>query len=176
MPINYRSAFRAVVWTLGGLVLCFMLAGGAFAHGRHHRVHYLAQGALRHAQAQAQPWAWSKPKSPVVNALGHGLAHMIGAEHLSAACQTARALGGPCGCFASEFFFGHSVRDLWRHEAWLRFPRAEPAAGTAAIWMGRKGHHVAPVVAVNGNGTITIHDNMGVRTVNSSGLIFVRPQ
>lgn len=162
MPIDYRSVFRAAGWTLGwSLVLFFVLASGAFAHGRHHRAD------LRHAQ---------RSKTPIVTALGHGLAHMIGAEHLSAACQTARSLGGPCGCFASEFFFGHSVRDLWRHEAWLRFPRAEPAAGTAAIWMGRKGHHVAPVVAVNGNGTITIHDNMGVRTVNSSGLIFVRPQ
>src|ERR1700733_1677038 len=65
---------------------------------------------------------------------------------LSASCRIARALGGPCGCFASEYFFGRSVRELWLANAWLAFPRVAPAAGTAAVWPNR---HVAAVIAAH---------------------------
>jgi hypothetical protein len=93
---------------------------------------------------------------------------------LSAACQVARALGGPCGCFASEYFFGHSVRELWLANAWLSFPHVAPAAGTAAVWPGR---HVAPVVADNNDGTVTVRDSWNpAHRVSARGLVFVDPR
>lgn len=45
-----------------------------------------------------------------------------------------------CGCGASVERFGRSVRSLWLAANWLRFPRAEPAPGRAAV--RRDGHHV----------------------------------
>ncbi len=111
--------------------------------------------------------------------LGLGLAHMVGIDvHLSPDCLTARSLGGPCGCFTSEHFFGHSVRTLWRADSWLRFPRVAAAPGTAAIRAGyRHGHaHVASVASVNGDGTVTISDYNGQRRVRSAGLVFVAPR
>jgi hypothetical protein len=92
---------------------------------------------------------------------------------LSTACQIARALGGPCGCFASEYFFGRSVRTLWLANAWLAFPHVAPAAGTAAVWPNR---HVAAVIAVNGDGTVTVRDSWAVHRVRVAGLVFVDPR
>jgi hypothetical protein len=102
----------------------------------------------------------------------HRTAHYV--SGLSEPCGTAARLGGPCGCIASIHFFGHSVRALWGAASWLQFPRSEAAAGTAAIWPNR--HHVAAVVDVPGNGTVTIQDTRGMRTVRLAGLTFVRPQ
>jgi hypothetical protein len=92
---------------------------------------------------------------------------------LSTACRIARALGGPCGCFASEYFFGRSVRTLWLANAWLAFPHVAPAAGTAAVWPHR---HVAPVIAANGDGTVTVRDSWAVHRVRAAGLVFVDPR
>jgi len=92
---------------------------------------------------------------------------------LSAVCQIARSLGGPCGCFASEYFFGHSVRELWLANAWLSFPHVAAAAGTAAVWPGR---HVAPVVANNNDGTVMVRDSWAVHRVGIAGLVFVDPR
>lgn len=102
-----------------------------------------------------------------------GLLWPATAHALSRACQIARSKGGPCGCFASEILFGHSIRDLWLADNWLRFPHVAPGAGTAAVWPGR---HVAPVVAANGDGTVTVHDSWATHRVRAAGLVFVRPR
>jgi len=94
-------------------------------------------------------------------------------SRLSAACRIAASLGGPCGCFASDYFFGHSLRELWLANAWLAFPHVEPAPGTAAVWPDR---HVAPVIAVNGDGTVTVRDSWAVHRVRVAGLVFVDPR
>ena len=52
-------------------------------------------------------------------------------------------------------------------------PHVTAAAGTAAVWPN--GHHVAPVVAVNGDGTVTVHDSWGDHPVRMARLTFVRP-
>jgi hypothetical protein len=92
---------------------------------------------------------------------------------LSAACRIARSLGGPCGCFASEQVFGHSVRELWLADAWLKFPRTSPHSGAVAVWPHR---HVAAVIAVNGDGTVTVRDSWAVHRVRVAGLVFVDPR
>jgi hypothetical protein len=45
-----------------------------------------------------------------------------------------------CGCGASVERFGRSIRSLWLAANWLKFPRASPAPGRAAV--RRDGHHV----------------------------------
>jgi hypothetical protein len=95
-----------------------------------------------------------------------------GPHRLSGECRVASSLGGPCGCYASEAVFGHSVRNLWRADAWLKFPRTSPHAGAVAVWPGR---HVAPVVANNGDGTITVADSWATHRVRVAGLVFVDP-
>ena len=93
--------------------------------------------------------------------------------NLPAPCRQAARLGGPCGCWASIHFFGRSVRELWPVSAWLSlFPRTSPRPGVAAIWAGR---HVAPVIADNGDGTVTVADSWGTHRVSARGLIFVDP-
>ena len=92
---------------------------------------------------------------------------------LSRECRIASSLGGPCGCWASEYFFGHSVRDLWLAKAWLKFPHTAPQAGVVAVWPGR---HVAPVVANNGDGTVTVADSWATHRVRVAGLVFVDPK
>ena len=92
--------------------------------------------------------------------------------NLPAPCRQAARLGGPCGCWASIHFFGHSVRELWPVSAWLLFPRTSPRPGVAAIWPGR---HVAPVIADNGDGTVTVADSWATHAVRARGLIFVDP-
>ena len=99
-------------------------------------------------------------------------------DGLDASCRSAARQGGPCGCWAQEHFFGSSVRlfngmNLWLAREWLRFPHTSPAAGTAAVWPN--GHHVAPVVAVNGDGTVTVADSWGTHAVRMARLTFVRP-
>jgi len=64
------------------------------------------------------------------------------------------------------------VRELWLANNWLRFPRTSPAAGTATVWPGR---HVAPVIANNGDGTITVADSWATHRVRIAHLIFVDP-
>ena len=91
---------------------------------------------------------------------------------LSAACHLASSLGGPCGCFASEQVFGHSVRDLWLADAWLKFPRTTAHSGAVAIWPHR---HVAMVGDVKG-GLFVAHDSWGDHWVSTRGRIFVEPR
>ena len=89
-------------------------------------------------------------------------------------CALAARLGGPCGCFAAQVFGLQADRALWRVAEWLRFPRAEPAPGTAAVWPGR---HVAAVIAVHGDGTVTVNDSWNhAHRVRMAGLVFVRPR
>lgn len=124
---------------------------------------HIAQAGIRPAE-KFMPRAWSKHARSTASP-----AHSI----LSAACQIARALGGPCGCFTSEYFFGHSVRGLWLANAWLSFPHVAPAPGTAAVWPNR---HVAPVIAANSDGTVTVRDFWAVHQVRVAGLVFVDPR
>jgi hypothetical protein len=95
-----------------------------------------------------------------------------GPHRLSRECRIARSLGGPCGCYASEVVFGHSVRNLWLADAWLKFPRTSPHAGAVAVWPGR---HVARVLAANHNGTVTVDDSWATHRVRMAGLVFVDP-
>ena len=103
--------------------------------------------------------------------------------NLDSSCRSVRpVMGGPCGCWAAEHFFGsppvqpYGGKNLWLVANWLRvFPmRTQAAAGTAAVWPNR--HHVAPVIAVNGNGTVTVHDSWGDHAVRMAGLTFVNPR
>lgn len=96
---------------------------------------------------------------------------------LPAPCRVAASMGGPCGCWAAYVLLGrleHVWRgiNLWLADDWLRFPRVSPAPGTAAVWPHR---HVAPVVAVNGDGTVTVRDSWATHRVRTAGLIFVQP-
>jgi hypothetical protein len=95
-----------------------------------------------------------------------------GPHRLSRECRIARSLGGPCGCYASEVVFGHSVRNLWLADAWLKFPRTSPHAGAVAVWPGR---HVARVLAANHDGTVTVDDSWATHRVRTAGLVFVDP-
>ena len=61
--------------------------------------------------------------------------------------------------------------NLWMARAWLAFPRAAPAPGTAAVWGT---HHVEVVVAVNGN-TVTTDGPYGRRTVSIAAVRIVDP-
>lgn len=113
--------------------------------------------------------------------------HYAGRHHyrasyanLDAACSSAARQGGPCGCWAQEYFFHSSARiygghNLWLAREWARaFPHVVvPVAGNAAVWPG--GHHVAPVIANNGDGTVTVHDSWGDHAVRTAGLTFVSP-
>jgi len=92
---------------------------------------------------------------------------------LDGSCRTAARMGGPCGCWAAEHFFGSPIRELWLAANWLKFPRTSPAPGTAAIWPNH--HHVAPVVGVNGDGTVIVRDSWGTHPVRMAGLTFVSP-
>lgn len=98
---------------------------------------------------------------------------------LSAACRSAAAQGGPCGCFAQEQLLGTSARTVNGHNLWLAdtwaqvFPRTAPGPGTAAVWPHR---HVAAVVSEPHGGRITVRDSWGTHDVRMAGLIFVRPR
>lgn len=104
--------------------------------------------------------------------------------HLSAPCREARAKGGPCGCWAEEFFFhrnehviaanGHGDFNAWLADDWARvFPRVAPAPGTVALWPHR---HVAPVIAVSADGMrATYADYFGTHEGSTRGVVFLRP-
>jgi hypothetical protein len=146
---------------LAALILCI----GAVMPARAYWVSDL-QGARMHVRHHIAGMRVRNPATgPVVAMPFRGA--------LSAACRIAASLGGPCGCFASEYFFGHSVRELWLANAWLSFPHVEPAPGTAAVWPNR---HVAPVIAANGDGTVTVRDSWAVHRVRVAGLVFVDPR
>jgi hypothetical protein len=59
-----------------------------------------------------------------------------------------------CGCGVSVKVFGHSVRDLWKATAWLRFRRTTAAPGMVAVWR----HHVAYIISTDGNGNAVLYD------------------
>jgi hypothetical protein len=129
-------------------------------------------GAVFHNSARAMHdsvWHWHQKKMMV------RVANTVtgGPHRLSGECRIASSRGGPCGCYASEVVFGHSVRNLWRADAWLKFPRTTPHAGAVAVWPGR---HVARVVANNGDGTITVADSWATHRVRVAGLVFVDPR
>ena len=147
---------------LAVLMLCAFVSG-ASAHPRrhwphrphvayrHHGRHYLARGELRSAQSVRR----------------HRASRSVGYP-----CNVAASLGGPCGCFASELIFGHSVRELWPARAWYGFPRTTPHAGAAAVHP----HHVVIVESVNSDGTFIGHDSWGLSRRRVAGWTFVEPR
>lgn len=85
-----------------------------------------------------------------------------------ASAQSGTVLGGRppgcphafCGCGAALAAFGHHVRSLWAARAWLRFPRAAPAPGMAAV----RAHHVMLLEAPgHAPGYWIVHDSNGGR-------------
>jgi hypothetical protein len=94
-----------------------------------------------------------------------------GGRSLSAPCQMARSMGGPCGCFASELIFGHSIRNLWLAANWFGFPHTTPHVGAAAVHR----HHVVIVARINGDGTFIGHDSWGMTRRRIAGWVFVDP-
>ncbi len=151
-----------LIAALAFLVLCCAPAS-AHRYHHHYRHHHFAHRHHVH---------------PMVMALGHGFIHML--NSMPPACHEAAREGGPCGCWAENYFF-HTTQHVlhgwnaWLADAWLppHFPRTEPAPGTAAIWPH---HHVAPVIAVAGPGRIIVHDSWGDHEVRTAGLVFVRPR
>lgn len=140
---------------------------GGYARAAHYRA---APQAVRYARARPTHWrtALGRPGGVYRAAAGAGLG-------LSAACRQAAAMGGPCGCYAQEILFGTSNHtSLWLANSWLRFPRATPAPGMAAVWPGR---HVAVIIASNGNGTVTVNDSWNhAHVVSTRGLVIVDPR
>lgn len=140
------------------LVSGFGLLHGGLAHARSHH-HHTIRSAPHHYRASRH----------------HAAKRVYGwrsTENLDAPCRKARSLGGPCGCFASELIFGHSIPDLWKAWNWaIKFPHTSPAAGTAAV----RPHHVVIVEANNGDGTVTVHDSWGVHRQGIRGWTFVNP-
>lgn len=120
----------------------------------------------------AAAWPWSGDYAVTYRQHWHGR----GASYsgLPAPCQQAARLGGPCGCWASIHFFGHSVRALWPVSQWLAsFQRTSPRSGVAMIWPGR---HVAPTVGEPHNGRILVQDSWATHEVSIAGKIFVDPR
>ncbi len=83
-----------------------------------------------------------------------------------------------CGCGAAVHIFGHAVRELYLAANWLRFPRAAPAPGMAAVF-GR--HHVAVIERVNEDGSAILYDaNSGhhltrIHRASLDGAVIVNP-
>jgi rare lipoprotein A len=97
--------------------------------------------------------------------------HRSNYSTLDGSCRTAARLGGPCGCYASELIFGHTVRGLWKASAWYRFQRTSPAVGMAAV----RQHHVVIIGAINGDGTFLGRDSWGLTRRPLRGWTFVNP-
>ena len=156
---------KALMASLVALTLTGLASPASAHYARHHHAHRLQWSAPRQPE-------WPKSTAFGPRWTHHARTHYAARGSLPAPCGTAAHLGGPCGCWASIHFFGHSVRDLWLARNWLQFPRTSAAAGTAAIWPNR--HHVAPVVGVEGNSVI-VADSWGTHAVRLAGLTFVRP-
>ena len=134
--------------------------------------------------ADTYPAAKSQPVKAHEQWVGHHrteahYTHVSRTAGLDSACRSAARQGGPCGCWAQEYFFHSASRlfngaNLWLAREWAHvFPHVAAAPGTAAVWPG--GHHVAPVVGVNGDGTVTVADSWGTHAVRMARLTFVRP-
>lgn len=148
------------------VAIALTVAITSHAEARVHR-HY---HHVRAAETQS-PWDWWRGTATWATPTEH-------TSGLSSECRTAARQGGPCGCWATEHFglprmyHGHN---LWLAKEWAAaFPHTSPAPGTAAVF-GR-GYHVAPVVAVNGDGTVTVADSWATHNVRISGLTFVNPR
>lgn len=85
-----------------------------------------------------------------------------------------------CGCGAAVEVFGRPIRSLWLAANWLRFPRASPAPGMAAV--KRKGGHVFVIKQVLGGGKVLAYDaNSGGRRTrlhvrSLAGFVVVDPR
>ena len=131
---------------------------------------FAAPAEARHRRAiePASGWGWGSSQVVTSTHAAHRYA-----GNLPSPCYEAARKGGPCGCWASIHFFGHSVRELWLARNWLRFPRTVAHAGAAAVWPGR---HVAPVVGVPRPGYVTVADSWQTHDVRTAGLVFVDPR
>jgi hypothetical protein len=104
----------------------------------------------------------------VVGDIGQIVSHPAGCPHTEF-----------CGCGASLRIFGKPVRELFLAANWLKFPRASPAPGMAAVY-GH--HHVAVIESVNLDGTAILYDaNSGhhltrIHRASLAGAIVVNPR
>ena len=165
---------KALTATLVVLALTGLASpASAHHHAQRHR-HYAHQSTWPHFLRQPT-WPKSTAFGPRWTRRTHYAQHRghhYASSSLPAPCGQAAHLGGPCGCWASIHFFGHSVRELWLAANWLSFTHVSAAPGTAAVWPNR--HHVAPVVGVEGNSVI-VADSWGTHAVRMAGLTFVKP-
>ena len=145
-----------------------------YNHGYHHQFgRYLAHRHWRHLNRRYARRLKHFDRPMVRHA---AVARTSGAA-LPAPCRVAASMGGPCGCWAGYILLGrldHVWRgiNLWLANDWLRFPHVAAAPGTAAVWPHR---HVAPVLAVHNDGTVTVRDSWAVHRVRVAGLVFVQP-
>jgi hypothetical protein len=116
----------------------------------------------------------------IVHHWSHHVRHVVAVDRssLPGPCRVAASEGGPCGCWAAYTLLGvldhvwHHV-NVWLANDWLKFPHVAAAPGTAAVWPGR---HVAPVIAVHNDGTVTVKDSWNFHhRVRMAGLVFVQP-
>jgi len=140
---------RALIHLLLLLLLVLVVTAGAEAKPRHHR-HYIPmvgkmvddsqpfRGRIHRKSLRHRHFLWSTTAKRI---MPPGLSRVMaeGADRV-----VAHPAGCPwrafCGCGASVERFGRSIRSLWRAANWLRFPRAEPAPGRAAV--RPDGHHI----------------------------------
>lgn len=157
-----RIALAAIVLSLVGSV------ANARSYHRHHHRHYQVRHYIHHqVRHYVRRWHYVR----------HRRRFAYSGAGLPGPCRVAASMGGPCGCWAAHVLLGRLDHvwkgiNLWLADDWLRFPRAAPAPGTAAVWPHR---HVAPVVAVNGDGTVTVRDSWATHRVRMAGLVFVQP-
>jgi hypothetical protein len=140
-----------------------------YSHGYHHQFgRYLAHRHWRHL---------NRRYAHRLRHFDRPGRHYATRGNLPAPCRVAASMGGPCGCWAAHILLDrldHVWRgiNLWLANDWLRFPHVAPGPGTAAVWPGR---HVAPVIAVNSDRTVTVRDSWAVHRVRVVGLVFVQP-
>ena len=82
-----------------------------------------------------------------------------------------------CGCEASRYVFGKVRPELNLASNWMRFPRAAPAPGMAAV----RNHHVMVLMSHAGGNDWLVHDgNSGGRltrehVISINGFVVVNP-
>lgn len=141
---------RFVIHLLMLLLAALVLTSNADARPRHHRHHIPDIGKM---DSNLQGFVAGCP-IPIFGSCGVAQSRNYRQRRIPPGLHrvmvegAGRVVGHPpgcparafCGCGASVERFGRSIRSLWLAANWLKFPRAEPAPGRAAVRRDR--HHV----------------------------------